>query len=325
MSELNMDIKIDLYSKIYHLEQEFTTARSSIRKKEILFLVFKSENVDQFVFELPLSPSMGSMPIDIYKEFHYWQNKKINRKQLSNKYINSAISYFVNLIMFKKSLPVFEPMKIYNFSTIPISKDQLKLDHFQSAISIPRFKGSADNLDWLIHFSKSTDLKWAVDFNASLNQDNFINFSKRVNFDNCVYIEQPLPVGEFNYELKSYCNTIVFADEELKGLSPSNYDLNLWDGFSLKPINYDFDELMSWLYFAQLNKINYFIGSQINDLIDQSFSNCWNFCSTWQLKLAPIHKQYYYLCPQNTMKLNSETFEYIKNTSKYISTLNLTI
>lgn len=320
-----MVIKIDLYSKILHLNQKFTTARSSISKKEILFLVFKVENEEQFAYELPLSPSMQAMPLDIHKEFYVLQNKDITLNQISNKYIINSISYYINLILLKKTMPVCKPSEILNFKTVSISKEPILLVEYQSLNCIPRFKGSLENLDQLIHFSKSTNQKWAVDFNASLDQINFIKFCKSVNFENCVYIEQPLPVGELNYKIKSHCQAKIFADEEMRRMSPDTYDFQLWDGFSLKPINYNYTELINWIHFAQSRKINFFIGSQINELIDQSFSSCWNLCSNWQLQLAEEKQKMYCLSSNNTLQITSHAFDYVMQTSNYISTLHLII
>ena len=256
-----MQISIDFYIKSRDLIQPFKTSRSEVSKKDILIIIFDNK----FPFELPLSPSMGEMPNDTILMA---KEKKLSRMT------KRALSYYKGMILDPFTLPIVEPIKQFHTITYDINNKNI-----QEGDYLQRFKGSVDNMQTIIDWSHANNDTWTVDFNEGLNHEQLKYFIDNAKLDNCVFIEQPIPSGDFSLPESP---VDYWVDEGLKNLSPNKFLESPFKGFMLKPIAFNFDEFHEWIAMAVKNEVPFFVSGLTCDNLHHEFLKAWNNCSTYQ-------------------------------------------
>lgn len=260
-----MQILIDFYIKNRRLINPFKTARSEVVQKDVLIIVFNNS----FAIELPLSPSMGEMPMEVIK--------KAKNGELSIM-ASRALSYFRGMTKNSKREVTNIPLRTFHTITYDMNKTSIKEGEF-----LQRFKGGKENLDYLIECSRSLNYSWTVDFNEGLTEEELIYFLKNAELKNCLFIEQPL-----NADVSSLPDTAVkyWIDEGLKRLTPNEFLRSNYKGFMLKPLVFDYDEFNQWLLFGQKNKVPFFISGLACDNLYFEFLKYWNNFATWENKYS---------------------------------------
>ncbi len=265
--------ELELFSSKKELIRPFKTARSTVSKKEILIIVFYLEKLPVFAFELPLSPSLGEMPVDVIKYF-----KSKNRLDLKSVMVERAISYFKGLKSVKNfNRPKNQLVKI--FKTLGINDFPELIDKE----TIYRFKASKKNIKDINQFVLSNNIKWCVEFNQSLDIKEFESILSEINFSKCEYIEAPF---DFNYtDKKIKSNIPIFADEILSTIDKVqfvNYDFK---GAMLKPLKFNFDELLSWINYSYERNLPFYISNVASDTLGNCFIDFWNNLSLYKYEM----------------------------------------
>ena len=306
-----MTIQIKIFHANKMLKNEFITASGCLKEKEILMVIFYINELPTFLYELPLSPSLGEMPRDILTIL---DRKKIQAFNLSP-HLKRACSYFFGLALHDFRSEFYCPLYSLKMCTYSLHEWPEQEDNH-----IFRLKCNAKNLNQLILYSKRINSQWTVDFNGSLNKELFLCFLQKANFKNCLWIEQPLKSGELSHSLAKNSRIPIYADEDVTFMRPENFIESPYKGLMLKPIRHDFPEFLKWLQFAHRFKIPCLIGNQICDVVSSSFCRFFNRLSTVEvifentsscLQGADFHEEIFYN-EQNMMKINKNIFHYIE-------------
>lgn len=271
-------------AKIYHAERTlkmpFSTASGSLCKKEIIQIVFHVNSTRHFVYELPLSPSLGAMPREIREAL---LSDKLKAFQVVP-HLKRSLTYLQGLLLKPfPSLAKNQPIHSFPLYTCGINK------YYQSTeTTLIRLKSDLRHLDQLADYCKNLKTSWAVDFNGSLDESGWRHLIQNVNLRNCKWIEQPFPVGQLTKELASCTDVPIYADEEMDLLDPKTFHLSPYKGFILKPIRHDYQSLIEWLFLAQNFKIPCLIGNPVCDTIALSLCQFFNQYSTVQITQKTI-------------------------------------
>ena len=233
-----MKTLINLYSKELFSNSEFKTARSSLRHKKTCFAVFYLNDKLDFIFELPLSPSMGEMPEELITQF---------KMKIITPMLNRAIEIYRFFKIDDFEFPKENRYdKEYSFETFGIGDEpQLKSNE------IVRLKGDPSSLKQIISYSLKTKQDWMVDFNSSLTMDEFSFFLGKIDKKHLIGIEQP--VAE-NLNITAPPNIIMWADETLRTQNGNLREcIKLgYNGFILKPIYFSPSQCMQLLQESQI-------------------------------------------------------------------------
>lgn len=259
-----MDIKIEAYVGHFNLKESFVSASGKLNRKIIIQLVFFQKENPCFIFELPLSPSLGEMPTDVLDELNKF-NKSFSVHQVNSKYFEIAWSYFEGLFLNDfLGFDIRKQKEIY-FKTLSIGSD--KPDKYCNRYTVCKFKSSPSSMEDVVRISKTMNSPWSVDFNRSLSIDNFLYFIGKARLDFCMFIEQPLSLGEMNEEIAKMCYVPIYADEDMAVLNKSSFKESGYEGLVLKPIRHNFYELISWIDFAIDFDIPFLFGNMVSDSV----------------------------------------------------------
>lgn len=300
-----MTIKV-FYSEKY-LNQPFCTQSGSLKKKGIFQIAFYKGEMLDFIYEVPLSPSLGEMPKDL---FHLFSSHKMEAFDRSVN-LKRAISYYHGM----KKFPLKEetPRKM-RINTYGIGDWAHNL--FQD---IARLKCDGKNVVKLIEFSFETDHPWCVDFNASLNENQWKYFLAASNLRHCQWIEQPLPINKLTDRLASLSPIDLYADEEMSQLTPKQFLNSPYRGFMLKPVRHDFEHLIKWIEFSRHYQIPAMINSLVSDCVSISLCKFFNRYMTIEIEefgsdpffQGNIFDSEIYLINDGVLSINNNVMEYI--------------
>lgn len=293
--------EIDVFKIRKKLKQPFKTSSGILSEKDIILLVFKEDNMDTFIYELPFSPSMGEMPDSFI-------NKLENN--LSSSFLSNAISWYDFM---KSGEKIYRSSVSERTKIITYGIDEINYDRG----SLIRLKGSSANMSSVVNFSKSTNDKWMIDFNGSLNIEMLNRFIKEVDLKNCVAVEQPL-AKEYSGRL-NYNKNISFRADESVSL---HKDISILKqiGYSsvvLKPLYYTAGELTRLLLDAEKLQVRTIVGSVSCDNIFLDFCKVVNqMCSIYienlsdssSMFLEPFLTENIYSIEDERIKINQEIF-----------------
>ena len=321
-----MDTKIEIYSCDRPLVNSFASASGTLKRKRVIQIVFIQKSIDRFIFELPLSPSLGEMPEDVLFECMAW-DKEISYIDIKSKMLKRSIKYFQWSLQSSFVLSKLVPIKKYIFQTIPIGQNKRLIRNDV----LHRYKGSSNNLEGLIKITLEQNEPWSVDFNGSLNYEQWELFCSKAFFAKCAYIEQPLAIGKLNQEMANLCPVALYADEEMEWLSNENFVSSPYSGMVLKPIRHDPDELIKWIEIARAYKIPCVVGGMVCDYVASAFEEFWNklmtiqhkeFCITSFFDLEPWKYPVYY-DEATEIKVNKQIFDYVRSEYKLVKSVYL--
>lgn len=275
-----MSLKIKIYQAEKVLKQSFTTSSGCLKKKTIFQVLIYEDQRFHFIYELPLSPSLGEMPDEI--------KATLLRDQLhafqTSTHLKRALSWCHMMLKDYTDFLNYQPLQTFLLETFGIGDWPLTGQE-----KLVRLKCNLQSVESLITYSWTTSNQWSVDFNGSLEESTWLYFTRHVNFKNCVWIEQPLPACQLTHALARYSSAPIYADEEMAYLSPSLFLTSPFKGFILKPIRHDYAPFMEWLYLAQQFKIPCIIGNNVCDTIALALCQFFNqVCTVRLLEDSPL-------------------------------------
>lgn len=317
-----MKILINLYSKELFSNSEFKTARSSLRNKKICFVVFYLDDKLDFIFELPLSPSMGEMPEELITQF---------KMQTITPMLNRAIEIYrffkIDDFEFPKEN---QPDKEYSFETFGIG-DEPQL----TANEIVRLKGDPSSIMKIISYSLKAKQDWMVDFNSSLTMDEFSFFLGKIEKKHLIGIEQP--VAE-NLSITAPSNIIMWADETLRTQNGNLREcIKLgYNGFILKPIYFSPSQCMQLLQESQIHHYPMLVSDVNCDSVYSSFIYFLNQFSSWKILNCPFKSPhffntidfqtpFYFLNEKRRLAINDKAIDLVLKDTAYEGQLALTL
>lgn len=280
-----MVIRVELYIKEYELKAPFSSASGSLSRKMEFVLKFTEDNgyVDQFVIELPLSPSHGEMPEDIISAVK-------SRQLYRSKYFKNCLSYFLFLNSFLDS-----SKKNKNTEKVAINHTTLSIGQnfqFRSKPSgIIKVKASSHNFLQIKRYINKSSEKFIVDFNASLDVDQLLTFMHKINKRQIFGIEQPLR-ADAKVPTLGVC---TIADETLAVYGYDELDKYGYNGFVLKPFATNVMELSKCV--KNIKGYLGLVGSNVSGPIDTSFCNLIN--NYFTVRLTPATSSYFSNHPLN--------------------------
>lgn len=316
-----MNRKIKIYKKNKILKQSFSTASGTLNEKEIIQILFFENEEPVFIYELPLSPSLGEMPIDVFT--------RLTKEQFgaftTSTHLRRAFSYYESLpkINFdSRMLPLIElNLVTYGIHDWPNTNNN----------AVNRLKCNSRNINSLIQYSKNAMNKWVVDFNGSLNEEEFLYFLKYAALKNCIWVEQPLKPGVLNILFLNETPIPIFADEDMLYLSQKNFHESGYKGCFLKPIRHNCLELMTWLKFVHEKEIPCIIGNPICDIVSISLSQLFNQVSTVKVNYSGLTSDFIgeqfsenvYFFKEGRVNINKNIFPFIERNYDLVFYLNV--
>lgn len=310
---IESDLMVSLFSARLRVKDGFEAASGRVDEKEILQLLFSKKGaksgknaaeIDQeagerFVFELPLSPSLGAMPEDVKKDFKAGLFAT-NPQSSGARFLRRALSYYRGMNS-NQSFNVSMPQESiqWNIKTISMH-DSLTPAEINPQI-IYKIKAAPRNLREAICKigAIAPTARWAIDFNGSLSELELAQFLESCDLSQCLFIEQPLAKGRYKNlnsldAVKGWCKqrslpsnvsrVFLIADEDMSSITPKQFEESMYDGFVIKLIRHDFEDLLQWIQFGQSHHLPFMIGNMICDQIAAQFDVFWNkYCSIqWQ-------------------------------------------
>lgn len=322
-----MALEIECYFADKALSTPFSSASGTLSKKTFIQLLFKEDEAYQFIYELPLSPSLGEMPIDLLQAFEGKDNA-FSGPTIPSPIIQNALSYYL-YFQTHRLTPVTAQEK---FKIVTVGIDQEYQTTNESVVH--RFKGAKKNLGHLIHLSQELGNPWIVDFNQSLDQEDLIYFISRANLKHCLYIEQPLKAGTASAELLKSLASPIFADEEVPFIEWQIFHQSGYAGVVLKPLRLNAERLFEWLRFCDQQSVPALIGGMFSDSIALEFNRFLNQFTSWQLDysanpiiadlLNPLLPPYpLFFLENQKLVVNPDVFSLVKTNYDYRFSISL--
>jgi hypothetical protein len=170
-----MDTEIRIYKKTILLDKPFRSASGAITSKTTLIFDFLQNLNQRFLFEMPLSPSLGESVEQVEKLLVYFSSiKKASHSSPSiHKALTFANAYFNTPRILDRLFKNSHRTLPSSIVTVTAGENFSSDDTLFKSTEIIKFKVFPNNLEALIQATFRISQPWIADFNGSLTAELF--------------------------------------------------------------------------------------------------------------------------------------------------------